>query len=737
MSLAAIFVVDINIHRGYDITPLYAVPLLLSSSRPGLRPFLLVSLIILLMFAACWLKQGPLPAHISFFNALVTGLILVCIGWLLQSRRASENALRESEALQRSILTASPNSIGIMKEGRFLWVNETMSKKLGFSREDLIGRGAGLIAPWDKERERVRRKVYETIAAEGRGSIDTCWQGRDGSRYDILLSWASVEGNDPRGRLVFVGVDIGERKKAEAEVFRQKQTFQVLAENSPDVILLFDRFKRFRYVNAAMGRYAGKPPRFFVGKSITALSLLPGVKKAWEEMFDSAVDTGEKTTCEMDFPTTIGVRTFVNNYLPVRGPNGRVESVIGFAHDVTDFKRVQAMLEKRAEEAEGERRILEVLLENIPAGILISDTPNGRVAMTSKYFLSLLGGKEKNIIGRRAEEVAQGLHASYPGGSPIPRQELAFARALEGKATLGQEQRVRLPDGKTLPILVNAAPIKDGEGRVTGAVLVWNDISKLKQAEDVLRRDKETFERLVMERTRELISAQLELEQAKRLSDIGSLAATVAHELRNPLGVIRAASFNIKRKAARHDLIEGQLANIEKKITQSDQIINNLLFYARLKRPQFERVDISQVLEESIDSFRKRFPDFREEESLRGIKGLVIDADPLQMSELFNNIISNAYDAAKAMQGHVSIEASREDSSVKFVIRDNGPGMDREQLGKIFEPFYTTKAKGTGLGLTVSRQIVALHGGALNIESEKGRGTTVTITLPREHHPAR
>jgi signal transduction histidine kinase len=229
-----------------------------------------------------------------------------------------------------------------------------------------------------------------------------------------------------------------------------------------------------------------------------------------------------------------------------------------------------------------------------------------------------------------------------------------------------------------------------------------------------------------------LFITQKELESARRLSDIGVLAATVAHELRNPLGVIRTAAYNIKRKA-QNPLLESHLNNIEKKILESDQIINNLLFYSRLKMPHYESVRICDILNESIDFVAKRFRGSNVSviKKINPVKKDLIDADPVQMSELFNNILNNSYDACADRNGVIEIRAVKDKrGNIEMFFKDNGVGIDKEDLKNIFEPFFTTKAKGTGLGLTVCNQIVSLHQGRISIDSEKGKGTTVAVIVP-------
>ena len=107
----------------------------------------------------------------------------------------------------------------------------------------------------------------------------------------------------------------------------------------------------------------------------------------------------------------------------------------------------------------------------------------------------------------------------------------------------------------------------------------------------------------------------------------------------------------------------------------------------------------------------------------------MIEADPLQMQEVFSNIINNASDAVPEQDGRIEIAVTDEGSRIKITISDNGAGIEKEHLGRVFDPFFTTKAKGTGLGLSVCQQIVNLHGGTISIEGQPQQGTTVMVSL--------
>lgn len=256
-------------------------------------------------------------------------------------------------------------------------------------------------------------------------------------------------------------------------------------------------------------------------------------------------------------------------------------------------------------------------------------------------------------------------------------------------------------------------PLKDTSGKVEGLVLFLVDTTKRKQAEE------------------ELVKTRMQLIDAKRLSDVGTLAATVAHELRNPLAAIQIASYNIRRKA-QGGLLDKHLLTIDNKVNESEQIISNLLFYSRLKAPRYELVNIHKIISECIELVKKRFA--KEKSSLHAeiasIKKVSIEADPVQIKEVFFNVLNNAYECQAKGSKRVEMQAREDGGNIVFTIKDNGEGIDKNDLERIFDPFFTTKAKGTGLGLTVCRQIINFHGGSIGVESEKGNGAVVTISLP-------
>ncbi len=260
--------------------------------------------------------------------------------------------------------------------------------------------------------------------------------------------------------------------------------------------------------------------------------------------------------------------------------------------------------------------------------------------------------------------------------------------------------------------------------------VLFMDITERKKIDEVLKRDKETLEKLVIERSHELIEAHTELERAKRLSDIGALASTVAHELRNPLVGVNISAGIIRKKIA-DPAVKKPLDNIEKSLAESEHIINNLLLYSKVSPPTLKRVNLYSIIEECLDNSQNQTRKYIVKKKLEPLKNIYIKADHNQIKEVFHNIINNSYEALDNKKGQIEIWSLEDKEQVKIFFKDNGPGIAKEDIDKVLNPFFTTKIKGTGLGLAVCYQIIHSHKGSIDIESTPKKGTTVTITLPK------
>ena len=256
---------------------------------------------------------------------------------------------------------------------------------------------------------------------------------------------------------------------------------------------------------------------------------------------------------------------------------------------------------------------------------------------------------------------------------------------------------------------------------------IVRDITQSKQLENELKRHTEHLERLVEERT-------MKLKDAERLAAIGETAAMVGHDIRNPLqtveGAIYLAKEEIKALPSRTQEInnvEEMLKTIEEETTYVNKIVSDLQDYARPLQPQLEKIDTQELINGALATMR--IPRNIEVSLLIEQDCCIITADATMMKRILANLITNALQAMPD-EGKLTITAFREQDEVHISVQDTGQGISDENKAKIFQPLFSTKAKGQGFGLPVVKRLVEAHNGTITFESEVGKGTTFTITIP-------
>ncbi|SNR79992.1 two-component system, NtrC family, sensor kinase [Humidesulfovibrio mexicanus] len=246
----------------------------------------------------------------------------------------------------------------------------------------------------------------------------------------------------------------------------------------------------------------------------------------------------------------------------------------------------------------------------------------------------------------------------------------------------------------------------------------------------------------LMQAEREKAALNASLTQSSKLASLGKMAAGVAHEINNPLAIIKEEAGWMRDLLAEEDIkaspnfkeYEGALAKIEQHVTRAKDVTHRLLGFARRMDPIHEDVNINEVINQTI-TFLQNEARYRGIEIHTGFQKNLpfVASDSSQLQQVFLNIIDNAIDAI-GKDGHIHIRtmAVHDPEEVIITIKDSGPGIPKEKLDKIFDPFFTTKkvGEGTGLGLTISFSIVQKLGGRITVESEEGHGATFIIGLP-------
>ncbi|MFA5859420.1 MAG: ATP-binding protein [Elusimicrobiota bacterium] len=384
------------------------------------------------------------------------------------------------------------------------------------------------------------------------------------------------------------------------------------------------------------------------------------------------------------------------------------------------------------------------LFETAQDGILILHANTGRITEVNPFLIDMLGYSRKEFLGKRLWEIGliQDIDASRRAFSELQNKSYIRYEHLPLKTKNGKVVDVEFVSniysvGHNKVIQCNIRNITDRKKIEKKLEVVYKNLeNKVRQRTMELQKTNIQLSQEIQHRKQteiQILNAQKELLSRERLSAVGTLAATVAHELRNPLAAIQMATYNIRRKA-QNPLLDKHLENIEKKILESDRIINNLLFYSRIKEPQYEKLNIYKIINECAISMKKQVQNKKIEvyKVLDSIRNISVEADPFQVKEVLINLLNNACDAVSSKKGTIEIVAGLEGKFLKIDIIDNGSGIEDADLHRVFDPFFTTKAKGTGLGLSVCMQIINQHNGRMDIKSQKDKGTTFTIRLPLE-----
>ena len=242
----------------------------------------------------------------------------------------------------------------------------------------------------------------------------------------------------------------------------------------------------------------------------------------------------------------------------------------------------------------------------------------------------------------------------------------------------------------------------------------------------------EQLEKEVETRTKDLEQVQEKLIRSERLAAVGELASGVGHELRNPLNVIRNCAYllNMANSEKADEESVNTLKVLDKQIDAANKIVTDLLDFTRIRPPQQIRTDLNTMLHECVSYII--VPDNIKVNIKVNDQVPPVRTDPEQMNRVFSNIISNAVQAMNGKGGELNIEADETHDTIAVSFKDNGCGIPAENLEKIYEPLFTTKPKGIGLGLAISRRLVEQNGGKIEVISQVGVGTTFTVKLPLE-----
>ncbi len=616
----------------------------------------------------------------------------------ISERKKIADKLRKSEERYRMMVENTNDAIYIHDfEGNIIDVNDNACRMVGYERDDLIG---ATLAKIDADWRASANVDLDVLLMDNKNVFERKNIRKDGSliRVEVSVKVVSREG---KGIVTGFVRDISERKRVEMELWGGKERLKNLANNLPGIVYQFYVRK-----NGDMGLY------YVSGRSREILGLdnnredfftqasacVP--KEDRPRLVDSihhAARTASKWEYEGRFITPAGEEKYVRGVsIPEEHPGEVIFN--GMLLDITEQKRAEVDLQES-------RKRYRDLVESINEIVWEIDA-TGHFTYISPNIEQLIGYAQQEVIGKLPYEFAFFEELEKIRGC----FQDAFVKRVSFTAVEGIIVHKR---GGHIAVEVSGNPFYVKEGRFCGYRGILRDISEVKRLQE-------------------------EMIKSQKLESIGTLAGGVAHDFNNLLMGIIGYIGLAKLNAQQAKVVERSLSKAEESCLRAKELTRRLLTFSRGGEPRMKPIDVRDVVHESVrlvlsgSNIQCRYYLAKKLHPVR--------ADEEQIRQAIGNIVINALEASPAgssisVKGeNVVCREKDEKPFIKVTISDRGKGISKESLGSIFDPYFTTKdmgaLKGTGLGLSISYAIIKKHGGDITLQSEVGKGTSVSVYLP-------
>ncbi len=377
----------------------------------------------------------------------------------------------------------------------------------------------------------------------------------------------------------------------------------------------------------------------------------------------------------------------------IRNGAGQLVGTIGVAHNLTEIRRLE-------DELASKNRFMANILQDSADGIITLD-PSGIITSWNRGAEAIFGFSA-------AEAVGSSINITIPQELRDSREYDLIDQKVRSQGAVRNYQAERMTkDGRRIQVIFTRTAIRDEQGEMIGSSAVVKDVTSFR-------------------------SLERQLADAEHLATLGELSAGLAHEVKNPLAGIKGAIDVIRDSLSLDDVHREVLGDVLHEVNRIDRIVRDLLDYAKPKPPSHTDINLPEIAQRIVALARKSSKDEAHSIKIVAQQDLPrFTGDETQLEQVLLNLLLNALNAMPS-GGRIEVRLAYDSEThcIRAEVEDNGPGIPEEVRKKIFQPFFTTRTDGTGLGLATCLKNIQYHGGTIDLRSEMGRGTTFIVTIP-------